>query len=46
MRSEGKIEFVVGMFGSTGVIAYSCSQLLTMWKDSILLIQKYFENRK
>jgi len=43
---DGKIEFVIGMFGSTGVIAYSCSQLLTMWKDSINFIQKYFENKK
>ena len=43
---EQKIETIVVLFGSTGVIAYSCSQLLSMWKDCINLYLKYFENHQ
>lgn len=35
LLSKQNYELVIGMFGSSGVIAYSCSQLLRMWKNSI-----------
>lgn len=37
-----QIQAIVGMCGSTGVIAFTCGKFLKMWDDAIKLVQQHF----
>lgn len=37
------IPAITGMFGSSGVIAFTCGRFLRMWSDAINLVQQHFK---
>ena len=38
LKGDSQIPAVVGMFGSSGSIAFSCGRLLKMWSDAIRIL--------
>jgi hypothetical protein len=43
---KGDIQYVIGMFGSTGIIAFTCGKIFKMWGDAINLIDKHYGKRR
>lgn len=41
VSDESKFAYVLGMFGSSGVIAYTANRILVFWKDCISLLKNY-----
>jgi len=39
-QDSDKTVFIIGLFGSTGVITFTSGKILKMWSDSIDLLKK------